>query len=54
MEGLVLVGILALFIGGISGFTTSEPVGVLRSLGGGTVVLAYSCPMKRRAFPYYI
>ncbi len=38
---LVLVGILALFIGGISGFTTSEPVGVLRSLGEGTVVLAY-------------
>ena len=38
---LVLVGILALFVSGISGFATNEPVGVLRSLGEETVVLAY-------------
>lgn len=37
----VLVGILALFVGGDSGLASSEPVGVLRSLGEGTVVLAY-------------
>jgi CHAT domain-containing protein len=38
---LVLVGILALFAGDVSSFARGNPMGLLPSLGEGTVVLAY-------------